>query len=92
MEIVDFIPVGHDNAITAEQISAYTGLSLRKVRDYIAAARHKAVILNMQDGCGYFIPDDGEEELVRSWVAQEEARLKSIGWSLKAARKRVREG
>ena len=92
MEIVDFIPVGHENAITAEQISAYTGLSLRKVRDYIAEARHKVVILNMQDGCGYFLPDEDEGELVRCWVAQEEARLKSIGWSLKAARKKVREG
>lgn len=46
-------------------------------------------ILNMQNGDGYFIPDMNDLEDVRllaKYVRQEESRLKSIGWSLKAAR------
>lgn len=90
MQITDFIPVGHENGVTAAQISSITGISQRQVREMIAIARHETIILNMQDGEGYFIPDEGEEGLTLQWVLQEEARLKSIGWALKAARKAVR--
>lgn len=91
MEITDFIPTGHRNGVTAAQISSVTGISQRQVREMIATARHDVVILNMQDGEGYFLPDDGEEHLTAQWVLQEEARLKSIGWSLKAARRAAKE-
>ena len=50
-------------------------------------------VVCVQDGDGYFIPDpsdNGDMNLLKRYVRQEEARLKSIGWSLKAARKTLK--
>lgn len=90
MEISDFIPYGHENGMTARELSDLTGITERKIRDRIALERHNVVILNMQDGQGYFRPREDEGDLVREWVKQEENRLRSIGYGLKAARKAVR--
>ncbi len=90
MEIVDLIPFGHINGRTARELSDLTGITERKIRDYIAIERHKTIILNLQDGFGYFRPQEDEKELVRVWLSQEERRLRSIGYGLKAARKAVR--
>jgi hypothetical protein len=90
MEIADFIPFGHDNGVTARELSQITGITERKIRDRIALERHNVVILNLQDGQGYFRPTEDEKSLVWEWVRQEENRLRSIGYGLKAARKVVR--
>lgn len=92
MNIVDYIPVGHQNAVTRKQLCILTGLSDRKVRDLIADARREMPIINQQDSKGYYIPDTGniiDMCALRRYVRQEEHRLKSIGWSLKAARRAV---
>lgn len=93
MEILDYIPIGSENAIQRAVLVALSGLDDRRVRDQIAEARRKIPILNMQDGNGYFIPDMNSREdrtLLKAYVQQEEHRLKSIGWSLKAARKTLK--
>lgn len=90
MNIVDYIPVGHQNAVTRKKLCILTGLSDRKVRDLIADARRETPIINQQDSKGYYIPDTGniiDMCALRRYVKQEEHRLKSIGWSLKAARR-----
>lgn len=69
-----------------------TGLSDRDIREEIAMARRNTVILNLSNRQGYFQPIEGEEdELVIKYYKQESSRLKRIGWSLLATRKRVRE-
>lgn len=91
--ITDYISTGHFHPITRKKLCNLTGLSDRQVRDSIAQARRNTPIINLQDGDGYFIPDpsdNGDMELLRRYVRQEEARLKSIGWSLKAARKMLK--
>lgn len=93
MEILDYIPIGSENAIQRAVLVALSGLDDRSARDQIAEARRKIPILNMQDGNGYFIPDmnsDGDRALLKAYVRQEEHRLRSIGWSLKAARKTLK--
>ena len=93
-DILDYIPTGSKNAITRKRLSQITGISDRAIRDLIHYARRDIPILNMQDGKGYFIPDmDNEEEvlLLEAYVKQENARLKSIGWSLLSARKALKE-
>lgn len=93
MEILHYIPIGSENAIQRHVLAALVGLEDRRVRDQIAEARRRIPILNMQDGNGYFIPDmnlEGDRELLKAYVRQEESRLKSIGWSLKAARKTLK--
>lgn len=93
MEIIDFIKVGHKNAITREELVKLTGLNDRDVRESISQTRRNVPIINLQDGKGYFIPDlskTSEIEYLKQFVKQEENRLKSIGWSLKSARKMLK--
>lgn len=94
LNILDYIKIGRENAVTRAELSKQIGISDRQVRDLIHYARRDTPILNMQDGKGYFIPDmENEEEvlLLKSYVKQENARLKSIGWSLLSARKVLKE-
>lgn len=89
INIVEFIPVGKKNAITRQQLVIATGMNDRQVRESISQARRETVILNDQDGNGYFIPTADEKSLVRRFLNQETKRGKSIFWSLKAAREMV---
>lgn len=75
-----------------KKLEKVTGLSDRDIREEIAMARRNTVILNLSNGQGYFQPIEGEEDkLVIKYYKQESSRLKRIGWSLLATRKRVRE-
>ena len=59
MNIVDYIGIGRENAVTREQLCTMTGLPDRTVRKLIADARNNGeVIINAQDGAGYYITDD----------------------------------
>ena len=93
VDVLDFIPVGSRNAVKRKFLSSITGLPDRILRIKIHQARRKIPILNLSDGRGYYIPDMNDPEdrkrLVR-YVRQEESRLRSIGWALKAARRTLR--
>ncbi|MBE7092735.1 MAG: hypothetical protein E7365_06115 [Clostridiales bacterium] len=91
MCILDYIPYGQNNAVTGTRLSELTGINRRKIRKIIAEERRKTPILNLQDGKGYFKPTEEEKHLVERYVKQETARLKSVGWSLKAAREFVKQ-
>ena len=92
IKIVDYIPSGKENAISRQQLERVTGLSDRDVREAISLARRNTVILNLSNGKGYFQPIQGEEDdLVVRYFKQEDSRLKRIGWSLLATRRRVKE-
>ncbi|MGC4018371.1 MAG: hypothetical protein QM793_03510 [Muricomes sp.] len=87
--ILDYIPTGHENAVTRAELCIRTGLPDRTVRALIHKSRRDMPILNMQDSKGYFIPDMNREDerlMLNRYVQQETSRLKSIGWGLKAAR------
>lgn len=92
-DILDYIPIGKENAVTRQYLCCKTGLTDRDVRHEIHEARKRVPVLNMQDGVGYFIPDltrEEERNFLQTWVLQEEARLKSTGGILKAARKTLK--
>lgn len=89
MNITNYIPKGKENAITRKDLCETTGLSDRLVRELISQARRDTVIINLQNGNGYYQPTDKAE--IAQFVRQETARLKSIGWSLKAARNALKE-
>lgn len=92
IKIVDYIPFGKENAISRQQLVRTTGLSDRDMREIISLARRDTVILNLSNGKGYFQPIPGEEDdLVVKYFKQEDSRLKRIGWSLLATRRRVKE-
>lgn len=89
MYILDYIPTGHNNAVTRDTLQSLTHLSDRKIRDLIAEANKSALddvlIINLQDGMGYFRPAPDEDYLVRIWRMQEKARGVSVDESVEAA-------
>lgn len=91
MNIADFIPVGKENAISRSQLVKLTGLSDRIVRDMIALERRNTAILNLQNGAGYYIPSESDKGEIERFVKQEEARAKSIFWSLRGAKTALRK-
>ena len=91
MNISEFIPVGKENAISRSQLVKLTGLSDRIVRDMIALERRNTAILNLQNGAGYYIPSDSDRAEIERYVRQEEARAKSIFWSLRGAKTALRK-
>lgn len=59
INITDFIPFGRQNAVTRRRLAELTGLSDRNIRQMIEKARADgAVIINLQDGRGYFQSDN----------------------------------
>ncbi len=91
MDIVDYIPFGRENAVTRAQLRSRTGIDDRTIRDMIAAARRDTVILNMQDGKGYFRPLPEEINYVKAHERQESARIMSQIKGLEVERRMIRE-
>lgn len=59
MNITDFIGIGRENAVTREQLRLRLNLPDRKIRNMIEEARKDgALIINAQDGAGYYVSDD----------------------------------
>ena len=91
MNITDYIPYGRENAVTREQLMMLTGMPDRAVREAIAQARRDTVILNLQDGNGYYRPVEDDKPLVERFLRQETKRAKTIFYRLKAAREYLKE-
>lgn len=74
MRIEDFIPSGHEHAVSREYLVSITGTSDREIRQ--AISKSKELIIN--DGKGYFIydPETDVNEL-RHYALKEVSRSKS---------------
>lgn len=79
MDIKKYIPKGHDNAVSIETLIAMTGMSNRQVRRAIAES--DAIILNMQDGKGYFRMNP-RTKAERAFAEKYSAQEKSRGWKV----------
>lgn len=64
MDIMTFIAKGKENAISRQELCVMLNLPDRQVRKLIQDARDRGeIILNAQDGAGYYTSDDvGELE------------------------------
>lgn len=90
MQITDYIPYGHEKAVTRETLCQLTGMNDRAVRQRIEnAQRSGTVILNLQDGAGYFQSDDIEE--MHLYYRQEKSRALSMLAKQKGIRRRLKE-
>lgn len=88
--ITDYIPIGKENAVTRAHLRAVTGLPDRKIREEIEQARRKgAIIINAQDGAGYYQSEDIRDIAKR--YRQNERRALSILAQQKHLRKRLKE-
>ena len=100
--IVDYIPVGRENAVTRRQLCELTGMRDRPLRNAIEDARQNGeIIINAQDGRGYYRseePKDLAGQYVRNrnramaiLVQQKYIRrkLKAAGWEFVKGRNPV---
>lgn len=57
MRIEEYIPIGREKAISREMLTMRTGICDRAIRNHIECARRNGiVIINLQDGSGYYQP------------------------------------
>jgi hypothetical protein len=54
VDIVKYIPFGRENAIGRAELAMKVGCSDRTMRDLINTARKREVIVNIQNGSGYY--------------------------------------
>ena len=86
--ILSALRTGRDNYITTDYLKQITGLPERDVRRVIEdLRRHGAVILS--DNNGYYLPENAAE--LESFVRKETKRAKSVFYTLKSARRLLRE-
>lgn len=57
-DIMKYIPYGKENAISRDDLAIKVGCSDRIMRDLISKARKKTVIINIQNGSGYYRPTE----------------------------------
>lgn len=90
MDIMTYIPKGKENAISRNDLVYLLNLPDRRVRRLIQDARDRGeLILNAQDGKGYYTSDD-EGELKRQYRTNNN-RARAILRQQKYIRKRLRE-
>lgn len=90
MNIIDYIPVGRENAISRSELSRITGLEDRVVRNYIAKAREHTCICNGQgENGGYYIPSTLAD--ANKFYNQERKRALSILRCLRGTKNFIKE-
>ena len=74
MNIIEYIPMGHDNLITREELVRRTGESDRKIRMAIRSAQNAGHEIINVDG-GYFrYKDEDDLPYLRTYYMRERAR------------------
>lgn len=91
IDIVKFIPFGKENAISRDKLAAKIGCTDRTMRDLVNKARKRVVIINLQDGDGYYRPTDNDMEDVLRYKKQEENRAAEVFGNLQPVREFIRK-
>lgn len=92
-EVVNLIPFGQENAIERFELKELAGMSDRDVRSCIQAAREDGIlIVNVQNGNGYFrvTPDDLKD--IEIQYRLNESRMKSLSKQQKPLRAILKAG
>jgi len=87
IDITKYIPFGKENAISRDDLALKVGCSDRTMRDLINEARKRVVIINIQNGNGYYQPTKSDKAEVEKYKNQEESRAKEIFKGLQPVRK-----
>ncbi len=62
MDIVKYIPIGKENAITTKELMSATGIPMRKLRQLIYNARVEGAVILTDLKTGYWLPDLSKPE------------------------------
>lgn len=88
--VLDAIPFGKENAVTREYLAAKTGLPDRQVRKAIEEIRRNHIVLNDQDGKGYYRSYDLDD--IERFYRQERARALAVLYRMRPMRTLLRGG
>ena len=88
--VLDAIPFGKDRAVTREYLTAKTGLPDRQVRKAIEEIRRSHIVLNDQDGKGYYRSYDLDD--IERFYRQERARALAVLYRMRPMRILLRGG
>lgn len=88
--VLDAIPFGKENAVTREYLTAKTGLPDRQVRKAIEEIRRNHIVLNDQDGKGYYRSYDLDD--IERFYRQERARALAVLYRMRPMRILLRGG
>lgn len=88
--VLDAIPFGKENAVTREYLTAKTGLPDRQVRKAIEEIRRNHIVLNDQDGKGYYRSYDLND--IERFYRQERARALAVLYRMRPMRVLLRGG
>ncbi len=86
--ILDFIPVGEENAVHSAEICTRFGLTERERRKLFERLRNAGAVICASDN-GFFKPATLAE--LTAYIGRERARSRSIALSLRSARRLLKE-
>ncbi len=90
MAVVDYIGIGKNNAVTRDYLRECTAMTDRVIRKEIEQARRDGVIIiNNQDGKGYYISEDLDD--IEKQYKQNNSRAMSILVQQKHLRSKLKE-
>ena len=89
--VYNALQVGRQNAISRQELSRITGYRDRLVREAIEGLRHDKVIISLDQGDGYYIPDSTPQGRLEAaaWLERQDRRMQSIRASTRGARRVV---
>ena len=93
MNIIDYIPVGEENAISQKELSVILNCSKREARAMIYEARCKgAVICSSPDSSngGYYLPKDNQE--IERFIMFQKHRISSTNEAIRSAENFLKKG
>ena len=82
------VPVGEDNAVTAAELCARFDMTERELRQAFEALRKSGEVICSCDH-GFFKPETKTE--LEKYISRESKRARSVFFSLKSARKLLKE-
>lgn len=90
-DVYNALKIGKQNAISRIELSSITGYRDRRIREAIESLRHTMVILNLDQGDGYYIPESnaqGRHEAAL-WIYKQNTRMRSMKAATKGAERFV---
>ena len=89
LNLIDFLSVGEENAVTAKELSKILNWSTREVTIAVNALRKKGEII-CSSGNGFYLPCDDAD--IRNFVRQMNSRITDMRKAMKSAKEYLKNG
>ena len=91
-ELMELVPEGRENAVSRSELRMLAGISDRKCRRFLQEAKeHEELIVNLQDGKGYFRPGTDDIKSIAAQYKLNQSRMISLSKQQKNLRRILKE-